>query len=286
MTILDETPPIPQLPRDARTYWEKIRRYWEKVAVIIGVLGLADLFHDIVQWAAAIHLVIAKYHAIKVWLFGWLPFHIPPQLHDIIILSLVLFSVTNVGFYKRTGRSILVYWILSCLGFVIVPGLWIPANFSRSAESLRQKWIRHRDFAKLYRQKSDDTIEKYLSTKTERWVDFTSNIYAAIVIIPIVLVVLNKLHIWPFYMLNLSPESVERFLSTPTTSPPSAMLLIGYIIFLLFFVAFYCLVILRFLSKLGILIAWRWILTTVACFIALVMINDFYVFVLEPMAKP
>jgi hypothetical protein len=54
--------------------------------------------------AALIHWIVENYALVKNLLFGWLPFHIPPEWHDYILLFFIIFSVTNVGFYQRTGR--------------------------------------------------------------------------------------------------------------------------------------------------------------------------------------
>src|SRR5713226_9762871 len=83
-----------------------LRRTWEKVATVLAVIGLADLFGQLIKWAAAIHWIITKYAIVRGWLFGWLPFHIPAELHDIIVLLLIFYSVANGGAYQRTGETL------------------------------------------------------------------------------------------------------------------------------------------------------------------------------------
>ena len=80
-------------------------RTWEKVATVLAVIGLADLSGQLIKWAAAIHWIITKYAIVRAWLFGWLPFHIPPEWHDPIVLFIILFSVTNVGVYRSTQHT-------------------------------------------------------------------------------------------------------------------------------------------------------------------------------------
>jgi hypothetical protein len=82
-------------------------RYWEKVAAFLAIIALVDLTRQLIEWAAWVHWIAEKYAAVRTWLFGWLPFHVPPEWHDPIVLLFVFFSVTNVGVYRRTGHSIL-----------------------------------------------------------------------------------------------------------------------------------------------------------------------------------
>jgi hypothetical protein len=71
------------------------------------VIGLADLSGQLIKWAAVIHWIVTKYAIVRAWLFGWLPFHIPLEWHDPIVLFLILLSVTNMALYRETGHSIL-----------------------------------------------------------------------------------------------------------------------------------------------------------------------------------
>jgi len=87
-----------------------LRRTWEKVATALAVVGLVDLTGQLIKWAAVIHWVVAKYAIVKVWLFGWLPVHIPPEWHDAIVLASILLSVTNIGVYRETRWRIRSVW--------------------------------------------------------------------------------------------------------------------------------------------------------------------------------
>src|SRR5258708_19274290 len=88
----------------AQSTW--LRRTWEKVAIVLAVIGLVDLSRQLIEWAALVHWIVTKYAIVKIWLFGWLPFHIPPEWHDPIVLLSLLLSVTNVGVYRETGWRI------------------------------------------------------------------------------------------------------------------------------------------------------------------------------------
>jgi hypothetical protein len=82
-----------------------LRRTWEKVATVIAVVGLIDFTGQLIHWAKLIHEIVTQYAVVRGWLFGWLPFHIPPQWHDPIVLLLIFFSMTNVGLYRRTRHT-------------------------------------------------------------------------------------------------------------------------------------------------------------------------------------
>jgi hypothetical protein len=94
-------------------------RSWEKVATVIAVIGLIDLSGQLIKWAALIHWIAEHYAAVRTWLFGWLPWHIPPEWHDPIVLFLILFSVTNVGLYRRKRYTIVLYFRNNWVWFAI-----------------------------------------------------------------------------------------------------------------------------------------------------------------------
>jgi len=83
-----------------------LRRTWERVATVLAVIGLIDVSSQLIHWAALIHWVVTNYAIVRTWLFGWLPFHIHLEWHDPIVLFLIFLSVTNVGYYRRTGHTI------------------------------------------------------------------------------------------------------------------------------------------------------------------------------------
>jgi hypothetical protein len=82
-----------------------VRRNWEMLATVLAVISLIDLSSQLIKWATLIHWLVERYGFVRNWLFGWLPFRVPPEWRNYIVLFLVLFSVTNVGFYKRMGRT-------------------------------------------------------------------------------------------------------------------------------------------------------------------------------------
>ncbi len=83
-----------------------LRRSWEKIATVIAMIGLIDLSSQVIKWAKVTHEITEKYAAVRTWLFSWLPWPIPPEWHDPIVLFLIFFSLTNVGLYRRTKQTI------------------------------------------------------------------------------------------------------------------------------------------------------------------------------------
>ena len=65
---------------------------------------LVDLTSQLIKWAGLIHWLAVRYAGVRSWLFSWLPFHIPPEWHNYIVLLMIFLSVANVGFYKQTGK--------------------------------------------------------------------------------------------------------------------------------------------------------------------------------------
>ena len=81
-----------------------LRDLWPKLATALAVVGLIDLTHQLIEWAGLIHTIASEYTVVRTWIFSLLPFRIPPEWHDCIVLVCILFSVTNIGFYKKTGK--------------------------------------------------------------------------------------------------------------------------------------------------------------------------------------
>jgi len=80
---------------------------WAYVGTALAIIGLVDLTHQLVKWAAFIHKLAERYASIRQWLFSWLPLHIPEEWHDIIIFSLIFISISNLGYYQKTDRLLL-----------------------------------------------------------------------------------------------------------------------------------------------------------------------------------
>src|SRR5262249_2528919 len=77
---------------------------------VLAVISLVDLTRQLVEWAALIHAIAERYAQVRRWLFKWVPFHIPEEWHDYIVLGIISITVMNAGYYRRTGRFL--FWEL------------------------------------------------------------------------------------------------------------------------------------------------------------------------------
>jgi hypothetical protein len=98
-------------PNHAVSLRARLLGLWSKAATILAIIGLVDLTHQLIEWAEAIHQIATKYATVSEALFAWLPFHVPHEWHNVIVLGAVFCSVINVGYYQNTGK---LYVIESC----------------------------------------------------------------------------------------------------------------------------------------------------------------------------
>jgi hypothetical protein len=113
-----------------------LRRAWERVATVLAVIGLIDVSSQLIHWAKLIHEIAEKYAIVRSWLFGWLPFHIPPEWHDPIVLFLIFFSVTNLGYYQTTKNLFMLFIVK-----YINTGIWddITEVFTEAFKRLNKR---------------------------------------------------------------------------------------------------------------------------------------------------
>jgi hypothetical protein len=95
-------------PNHALSLRSRLLGLWSKAATILAIIGLVDLTHQLIEWAGIIHQIATKYAAVREALFAWLPFHVPHEWHNVIVIGTLLFSIINVGFYRSTGRLYIV----------------------------------------------------------------------------------------------------------------------------------------------------------------------------------
>lgn len=100
------------VPRSRR---ERLANVWSITATVLAIISLVDLTHQLVEWAAFIHKIAEKYAEVRGWCFNRLPFRIPKEWHDYVVLGFIFFSVGNVGYYRRTGHVFL-YEIVKMFG--------------------------------------------------------------------------------------------------------------------------------------------------------------------------
>jgi hypothetical protein len=106
-------------PPDEPRGW--LRSTWEKIATVMAVISLVDITGQLIKWMALIHWVATHYAIARAWLFGWLPFHIPPEWHDPIVLTLILLSVTNVGVHRKTRHTFIYHFVDEALQLLFLP---------------------------------------------------------------------------------------------------------------------------------------------------------------------
>jgi hypothetical protein len=199
---------------------------WEKVATVLAVIGLIDVSSQLIKWASLIHWVAEHYAAVRTWLFGWLPFHIPKEWHDPIVLLLIFFSVVNVGVYQRTGHTIISFWRKPYKpGDIRLDDYFVGMDFPAGMIAIIAGFMGFFYTVKILSMIDNSPIHGFIDI---------------VVRIPLLII--------------------------PIT--------IGILIAMLSIVMF------AFAR-----VAWRWLLTTAAIFVALVAINYAYVQWLEPLAE-
>ena len=235
---------VQSVPEASVSPFSRAWRWWEKAGSVLAIFGLADLFGQFVKWAGIVHWLVSQYAAAKAWVFSWLPFHIPPEWHDPIVLLLVLFTVTNLGFYRRTGRTYahhLLVWARSLILLMLMWPLFPLAIFS--------KRFRDHIAAIQGRMRGDewlasDPMAKKLMIGVA--VCFTAFVVTAVV--------------WLIFDVRGIPIGPEH----------AGIIIVALMAANMVFA--------------GGAVAWRWILGTAAAFAAIVAINQIYVWWLAPLA--
>jgi hypothetical protein len=221
-----------------------LERIWFFVSSALAIIALVDLGKQLITWASLIHWIAERYAAAREWLFGWIPFHIPPDWHDFILLSAVFFSVVSAGYYKRTQRIFLVYVI--DIVFVVVVSVFRDPSGQRF------------NFTK-YNDAGGEAQEKILEEK-----------YSQVVLV-----------FW-FYGVILSLP-VAYFLETRAEASGFGIIAMGAIFIFVFGACIFLALPLAIGIVAGVVTTWRWILMTAGAFLALIVVNEIYVRWLEPM---
>jgi hypothetical protein len=98
---------------------------WRIIATAFAVIGLVDFARQsIVEWPTGVHRFATQYAIERDWLFGQLPFSVPPEWRDFILLFVILFIVMNVVFYERNRRV----FTLSKEAYADYFALWVSAT--------------------------------------------------------------------------------------------------------------------------------------------------------------
>jgi len=80
------------------------RGRWNLLAVPIGLICLVTLTKHLIEWSPLIDFVAEKYATWMTWVFRRSPIRIRSGWNDYIVLVCVVFLITNVGYYRRTGK--------------------------------------------------------------------------------------------------------------------------------------------------------------------------------------
>src|ERR1700727_776421 len=89
--------------------WQSLQlRWWPRLATALTIIGLVDVTHQLIEWTAVIPEVALVYAEIRSFAFSLLPVQIPPEWHNSIVLGGILFGVTNIGFYRQTGKIFII----------------------------------------------------------------------------------------------------------------------------------------------------------------------------------
>lgn len=114
----------------------KAQSWWRKIASVLAILSLADVFGQVIKWASLINWLVGKYALMKQWLFSLIPLHIPPEWHNTIVLFMIVTCVTNIGYYQQTGRLYVVHLTKTVAALLIGFVLEMLGMFSRRAAQL------------------------------------------------------------------------------------------------------------------------------------------------------
>lgn len=94
-------------------------RYWRRIALVLALFNLASLFDNYVKWSRWINLAVSHYQAARDWAFAWLPFRVPEDWRDIVVLFLVLLSLTVGGVRSSTGHNYILWLFGTAIGAAI-----------------------------------------------------------------------------------------------------------------------------------------------------------------------
>jgi hypothetical protein len=103
---------------------------WNLVAVPLTLIVLVDLTARLINWAASIQWLADEYETWRALAFSRSPIAIPFEWDDYVVLLCVFFSVTNVSYRRRTGRS----FITDLLSFGVSRSLYevaLPRSLSK-----------------------------------------------------------------------------------------------------------------------------------------------------------
>lgn len=227
--------------------------WWKKVATFLTILGLADFFSQSVKWANAIHWLVSHYASAKLWLFSWLPLHVPAEWHDVIIITLITFSITNIGFHQKTGKTyaahLVRFALMSAWELILMAGAAFNGRIMIKYQEIR---------------KMNSYWNEYKSDKISLFIAIFS-----ISIIVIFSILYSLFYYFGEFLVSAWPQlgAARTFFLEHEHDVSNATAILGFAL------------------ASGAIVAWRWILGTLGAFATLLAINEAYVRWLEPFAQ-
>jgi hypothetical protein len=245
---------------------EFVKRAWPYIGTVMTVLGLVDLTHQLIEWAQLIHLATMKYVAIREWIFEWMPLRVPTIWRNVIIMGAVTITTASIGYKRKTDNVLpqqvllfatyIIWWPLGLLARAI-NNCELDASLRDRDERIEALWLRfehYRDRAKPYIQRMILVCNSW-----NRKFKLFEEASIAINAIPRNSRLYNTAGCMaPIVMATCVAASV---IVGKDTNFPIVMLL-GFTFWGL---------------SIGLALAWRWALFTLASFALLAIINEVYV---------
>lgn len=95
-------------------------RWWRRIGLLMNSVGLASLFDNVVKWARWIHWTIGQYRFVRDWAFGLLPFQLPDDWRDSVVIAFVILVTTLKGLELQDRL-----WLIKRLAILCTFGLAI-----------------------------------------------------------------------------------------------------------------------------------------------------------------
>jgi hypothetical protein len=224
--------------------WSIILSLWPTAATIVAIIGLVDLTHQLIEWAEIVHWIAVKYAVVRSTCFAWVPLiRVPPAWQDLIVLTSILLSVSNVGYYQKTGKFFLPRLILAVL---VTGDDTNPLRRDPTLKYFHAAYLPHISTEELAKHLGMSIADSYLL-----------KLGADAAIIP---GVGTFAFLLAFFFGWIGKDTFVFGMAG------------SFIVFSLFVG--------------GVLVAWRWLLSTVFIFLALIAVNEAYVVWFAPNPIP
>jgi hypothetical protein len=222
------------------------RFLWHSGTIALALIGLVNLTDQRITWADVINKPVEKYATLRTelfdWVHHWIPLDIPAEWHNTILLLGVVFSVSNVGYRRRTGKV-----------FVVQTLMLLPRLFTPISAILKEgpKWYQKSDYHPI------DPSLPFAEKLDQTSFIFTEVCFSSVVIL------FGVEHLYEFLVANFPVTNRLDVIATKILQGHTKLALVLFLAL--------------FMGAAGAAIAWRWILTTALLFTVLVVANYYYV---------